>query len=99
MASGIATLVKTANDRHIPLITSDQGTIEKGASFALGVTEQSIGQAGAKLAIRILNGEKPCDLPIVEMHDLPLTLFIHEKDNAALMKSANDFNYALDIRK
>jgi putative ABC transport system substrate-binding protein len=98
MASGIATLIKAANDRHIPLVTSDQGTIEKGGSFAVGISEQSIGHAGGLLAIKILQDKKPCELPVVEMENLPLTLFIHTKENATLISAANEFHYALDIR-
>jgi len=42
IASGIETLIKITVKRKIPLITSDDGTIKKGASFALGVHEQKI---------------------------------------------------------
>lgn len=67
IASGIATLVKEANRRHILLFTSDQGTVQSGAGFALGVHERDIGVEGAKLAAEILSGKAACDLPIVDM--------------------------------
>lgn len=77
IVSGIPTLSKAANDRHIPLITSDQGSVENGAAFALGVHEREIGVQGAKLAAAVLSGKNICDLPIVSMNNL--TVFINEK--------------------
>lgn len=65
VASGIRTLVQAANYRKIPLITSDDGTVENGAAFALGVPEYRLGALGAQLATQVLQGRKnTCDIPI-----------------------------------
>lgn len=76
IASGINTLAISAAKRHIPLITSDQGSVQDGAAFALGVHESDIGVVGAKLAAAILSGQKACQLPIVEMKYF-LTVFVN----------------------
>jgi putative ABC transport system substrate-binding protein len=68
IVSGIATLNDFATKNKIPLITSDEGSVEAGASFALGVYEKDIGKAGARQAIEILNGKEACQLPITEMN-------------------------------
>ena len=62
--------------RHIPLITSDEGSVENGAGFALGVRERQIGVEGAQLAVQVLNGKNACDLPIVEVKKL--SVFINQ---------------------
>jgi len=67
IASGIETLIAVAKTKKIPLITSDEATVAKGASFALGVHEKQIGSEGAKLAVQILQGKSACQLPIVQM--------------------------------
>ncbi len=77
MVSGIAQLVHIAKARHIPLITSDDGSVQNGAGFALGVHEKQIGIEGAHLAAAILAGKNACALPIVEMKKL--TVFINPK--------------------
>lgn len=59
VASGIATLVKQANARKIPLITSDEGTNKSGSAFAVGVIEKDIGRQGARMAARFLKDGKP----------------------------------------
>jgi putative tryptophan/tyrosine transport system substrate-binding protein len=70
VASGVNTLVMIANSRHIPLITSDEGTVASGAATALGVEEKQIGIEGGKLAVKILNGQPLKELPIQEMSQL-----------------------------
>lgn len=77
IVSGISTLAKVANDRHIPLIASDQGSVQGGAAFALGVREKQIGIEGAKLAVQILQGKAACSLPITEMNKL--SVFVNAK--------------------
>jgi len=64
VASGIRTLVQAANYRKIPLVTSDDGTVESGAAFALGVPEYRLGVLGAQLATQVLQGKKACQIPI-----------------------------------
>jgi ABC-type uncharacterized transport system substrate-binding protein len=75
IVSNITPLVHTASQLHIPLITSDQGSVQNGAHFALGVYEKQIGEAGGKLAAAVLKGQSPCSLPIVEMSHF--TVFIN----------------------
>jgi putative ABC transport system substrate-binding protein len=70
LASGIRMLVHIAAKRNIPLITSDEGTVQEGAAVALGVSERMIGEAGGKLAIQVLDGHPIQTLPMQEIKDL-----------------------------
>jgi ABC-type uncharacterized transport system substrate-binding protein len=70
VASGINTLVYNANKRHLPLITSDEGTVSSGAATALGVEEKQIGIEGGELAVKILNGTPLSQLPIQSINQL-----------------------------
>ncbi len=60
IASGIRILIPIAKSRGIPLITSDEGTVKEGATFALGVQERMIGEEGAALAVKVLKGSALC---------------------------------------
>lgn len=100
--SGINTLQIMANKRQIPLITSDQGSVQEGAAFALGVHERDIGVEAAKLAAAILAGKAPCDLPITEM--TTLTVFINKRsltaENQALapiQQAAHQAGYSVEF--
>lgn len=98
IVSGISTLSISAAKNHLPLITSDQGSVQDGAGFALGVPEKQIGVEGGKLAARVLAGTPACDIPMVDM--TKLTVFIN-KDNLRkenqpiedIIKAAKAANY------
>jgi putative tryptophan/tyrosine transport system substrate-binding protein len=94
IVSGISTLAKVAADRHIPLITSDQGSVQEGAGLALGVHEREIGVQGAMLAAAALQGKSLCEMPIVEMKNL--SVFINEK---SLQQEAQDLQPILNAAK
>jgi putative ABC transport system substrate-binding protein len=101
IVSGISTLAKLAHERHIPLITSDQGSVQDGAGFALGVHEKEIGITGGKLAASILNGTPACALPAAEMNKL--TVFVNHsallaemQPTANIIDAAKKLNYTIE---
>ena len=57
IASGVASLVKVAEEQHVPLITSDEGTVSQGGACALGIREAQIGEQGGRLAARLFRSE------------------------------------------
>lgn len=86
IVSGITTVAKAAEDKHIPLVTSDQGSVQVAAGFAVGVREKQIGEEGAKLAASVLAGDSSCTIPIVEMKKKSM-VFINK---AALQKESQN---------
>ncbi len=70
LASGIRMLVSIAAERAIPLITSDEGTVQIGATIALGVSERMIGEEGGRLAIKVLQGHSMEKLPMLDIQEL-----------------------------
>jgi putative tryptophan/tyrosine transport system substrate-binding protein len=74
VASGINTLVYTANQKHIPLVTCDEGTVSGGAAVALGVEEKQIGISGGELAAKVLKGESMTQMPIEPVKTLEVFL-------------------------
>ncbi len=77
VVSGIRTLVQEAKKKNIPVVTSDEGSVEEGAAFALGVKERMIGEQGARLAYKVLSGIPAQNLPL-EVLD-KLSVFYNEK--------------------
>lgn len=92
IVSGMPTLAKMAHEKQIPLFTSDEGSVETGAGFALGVRERQIGEEGAKLAVAALKKEPMCKLPIVEMKQL--TVFINKTALAQQKQNASPIEVA-----
>jgi putative ABC transport system substrate-binding protein len=102
MVSGISQIAKIAQQKHIVLISSDDGSVKNGAGFALGVHENQIGINGAVLAADILKGNKACSLPITEMRDLtvflnPIALKKFGTSSSSIEQAAKQMNYHIEI--
>jgi len=64
IVSGLNTLLQQARLKSISVIASDDGSVSKGAAFALGVSEYQTGVATAKVVNKIIKGAKAGDLPV-----------------------------------
>ena len=64
IVSGINTLLQQAQLKHIPVIASDDGSVSKGAAFALGVSEYQTGVDAAKVSLQILRGKSASQIPV-----------------------------------
>lgn len=101
VVSSTPLLSKFAKEKNIPLITSDDGSVKNGGSFALGVKEESIGVLGGKIISKILSGTNVKDIPIEYINDL--VVFYNEKSlteqniNLENLKNAvKKMNYKLE---
>jgi putative ABC transport system substrate-binding protein len=72
VVSTYESLVKVCNDAKIPLVASDTDSVKRGAIAAYGVNFYQLGRATGKIVVRILNGEKPGDIPSAVSKDLAL---------------------------
>lgn len=106
VVSGISTLIKLARQQHLLLITSDDGSVQKGADIAVGVSERAIGISGAKLAARALKEIPASQIPVQLMTDYHVYISLHYQHDKALQPSfrfnhikqvAKQFNYPLEI--
>ncbi len=60
-------IVKVANDFKLPIINNDPEFVERGVLACAGLGYYHAGYATAKLAMRVLQGENPKNLPIGEV--------------------------------
>ncbi len=100
VVSGIRALVQQAQQRHIPVIASDDGSVDKGAAFALGVRESDIGKIAANQTAKILKGTPAGNIPEFKMTHY--TIFINLQSakqqgvNVAQLKQvAKKLNYTV----
>jgi len=64
VASGAPILRQIAKEKRIPYISCDEGTVKNGSCAALGNQEEDIGRYTAEIALQILNGKKPSEIPM-----------------------------------
>ncbi len=63
VVSAYESMYQAAVQTKIPLIASDTSSAERGAVAALGGDYYGMGRQTGKMVVRILNGEKPGDIP------------------------------------
>lgn len=80
VASAMEAMVQAANDMSVPIITSDEFSVRRGATAALGVNDYDFGLSTAKIVADILDGKKVSDITPQVMNTL--TLFISPKHAA-----------------
>lgn len=64
VVSAYESLAKVANESKIPLIASNPEAVSRGALAALGMNYYDLGRQAGKIVIRILQGEKPGEIPL-----------------------------------
>ena len=69
IVSQMPALIKQATSRKIPVIASDDGSVEQGAAIAIGVKESDIGVAAADISAAILNGQSIAEFPVKTLND------------------------------
>lgn len=103
LASGAATLKKIAEQKNIPFIASDEGSVINGAAFAVGNSEYDIGRAGAALAVQIVQDKSPKDLPMkpaaaYQVFINPISCQKQGIDYAQVERTAKARGYPLQIK-
>ncbi|WP_230656778.1 ABC transporter substrate-binding protein [Psychrobacter sp. I-STPA10] len=74
VASAFEAMTGAANELHIPIIASDEFSVKRGATAALGVNDYDFGRTTGKMVYRVLNGEAITEVKPTVMNKL--TLFV-----------------------
>ena len=64
VVSGISSLIQVAEERQIPVIGAESGTVEGGAIATLGIDYTELGRQTGEMAIKILEGADPATTPV-----------------------------------
>ncbi|WP_392564667.1 ABC transporter substrate-binding protein [Orbus wheelerorum] len=97
VVSAYESLVKVANESKIPLVASDPDSADRGAIAALGMSYYDLGRQAGKIVIRILNGEKPGDIPPQVGNITKLIINTKAAQRQGVMLSDEILNMAAEI--
>ena len=72
--AGQDSLIKVATEAKKPLISITSAGVQQGALASLGTNFEMVGEKTAEVALRVLKGEKPANIPVVKVTDADLFL-------------------------
>lgn len=78
VASAFEAMTQAANELKIPIVASDEFSVQRGATAALGVNDYDFGRTTGKMVYRILNGEAVSNIKPEVMNEL--TLYVSPKN-------------------
>ncbi|GAA1321628.1 ABC transporter substrate-binding protein [Leucobacter albus] len=64
VVAGIASLVQVAEDKQIPVIGAEAGTVEGGAVITLGIDYTKLGYQTGEMALKVLEGADPATMAV-----------------------------------
>lgn len=82
VVSALESVIKVCNQEKIALIVADPSGVDKGALASYGIDYFSLGKKSGEIAIQIINGAKPSDIPIQTITDPKDLQFVVNLDTA-----------------
>ncbi|MCY3018555.1 MAG: hypothetical protein NTW87_05930 [Planctomycetota bacterium] len=67
VAVAVGSIAQYLKEKRIPYFTNDPSDIARGAFVCIGVDYVEVGRETARIATRVLNGEDPKNMPIVNL--------------------------------
>ena len=77
IVSSIGAVIKIANENKIPVIGSERGQVDAGAIATKGIDYRELGKQTGAIAVEVLKGKKPQDIPIEKAKNV--TLIVNKK--------------------
>jgi len=74
VVSAIAGVLRVAEEHKIPVVAGESKTVEAGALATIGIDYYKLGYQTGEMALRVLQGEKPQDMPIERQRDLSIVI-------------------------
>jgi len=85
VVSALESVVKVCNQEKIALIVADPSTVDKGALASYGIDYFNLGKKTGEVALKVIKGVKPSDLPIQTISDPKDLQFVVNLDAAKVL--------------
>ena len=72
VVSALETVLQVAEENKIPVIAGEGDSVERGALATVGIDYYELGRQTAEMAIRVLNGENPAEMPVEKLKNMQL---------------------------
>jgi len=82
VVSAAQSVVQVADKNKIPIIAGESSVVEAGGLATIGINYRKLGEQTGEMALRVINGAKPQEMPVESQKDVDI---IVNKKNADLM--------------
>ena len=97
VASAFEAMTQAANELKMPVIASDEFSVKRGATAALGVNDYDFGRTTGKMVYRVLNGEAVNTIKPEVMNDLTLYVSPKHAENQGISLPADLLKNAINV--
>lgn len=84
IAAGMSTVSMVANENKLPVICGEKGMVDNGGLATYGIDYTKLGYKAGQMAVKILKGKNPGDMPIEYLSAKECTLSTNEKTAKAV---------------
>ncbi|MHB9094658.1 MAG: ABC transporter substrate-binding protein [Eubacteriales bacterium] len=74
VVSAAPSVVQVADKNKIPIIAGESSVIDKGGLATIGIDYKKLGEQTGEMALRVIKGEKPQDMPIESQKEFNITV-------------------------
>lgn len=74
VVSAAQSVVQVANENKIPLISGESSVVDAGGLGTIGINYTNLGAQTGEMALRILDGAKPADMPVEGQKNFDIVL-------------------------
>jgi putative ABC transport system substrate-binding protein len=74
VSSSVESIIKVAETNALPVVVGEAAMVDRGALATIGIDYYKLGQQTAEMALRVLKGEKPQEMPVEGQKDMELVL-------------------------
>ena len=74
IVSAIQSVIKVSNENNLPLIVADNSSVKEGALATLGIDYYKLGKQTGNMAVKVLDGTDPGELPIQRIQEADLII-------------------------
>ena len=74
IVDALESMIQVAEDSQIPLIVGEGDSVERGGLATWGINYEKLGYQTGEMAIKILEGENPAEMPVETLEDIELSI-------------------------
>ncbi|AQS54867.1 ABC transporter substrate-binding protein [Novibacillus thermophilus] len=74
IVDALESMIQVAEESQIPLIVGEGDSVERGGLATWGINYEKLGYQTGEMAIKILEGENPADMPVETLEDIELSI-------------------------